>query len=423
MQTYSERFRVYRKAMQPYLGSETAIAQYNSLQEIEVHRFLLRVLQDPSKLSQHVQTEAGAVILKIAYGYNIEQHKRDPLVDMANLALERFSIAGTPGAWLVDMVPILKYVPAWFPGVGFKRTAQEWKKHLEDVVDKPYAFVQRRMNSGKSQPSYLSNLFKASGYPPIGSEEEIIAKWTAGSLYTGGADTTVSSIETFFLAMTLFPEVQRKAQEEIDQVLGGRLPTVADRGKLPYVDAVVKEVLRWHPVAPMGIPHMSVEDDMLNGFFIPRGSLIMPNIWALTHDSKFYRDPMVFKPERFLGIDEREPEMDPHAIVFGFGRRVCPGRFLADVTVYLSIARSLAVFNVAKACENGKEVEVKAKFQAGVISHPVPWKFKVTPRSPAHEALILSVEKEHPWEESDAPDLENLLDHSMASACHPNRGQ
>lgn len=129
---------------------------------------------------------------------------------MANLAMERFSIAGTPGAWLVDMVPIrefylqcylrrrsghefsfftVKYVPAWFPGAGFKRTAQEWKKHLENVVDKPYAFVHRRMNSGKFQPSYLSNLFKASGYPLVGSEEEIIAKWTAGSLYTGGADT------------------------------------------------------------------------------------------------------------------------------------------------------------------------------------------------------------------------------------------
>jgi cytochrome P450 len=74
--------------------------------------------------------------------------------------------------------------------------------------------------------------------------------------------------------------MQRKAQEEIDRVLGpGRLPTVADRGNLPYVDAVVKEVLRWHPVAPMGIPHMSVDDDTWEGFYIPKGSLIMPNIW------------------------------------------------------------------------------------------------------------------------------------------------
>lgn len=115
---------------------------------------------------------------------------------------------------------------------------------------------------------------------------------------------------------------------------------------------------------------------------------------------------MEFKPERFLGVDGREPELDPHNIVFGFGRRICPGRFLADNTVYLSIARSLAVFNVTKAVENGKEVDFKAEFQAGVISHPLPWKFDIKPRSPAHEALILSVEKEHPWEPSDAKDLD-----------------
>lgn len=80
--------------------------------------------------------------------------------------------------------------------------------------------------------------------------------------------------------MTLFPEVQSKAQEEVDRVLGPcRLPTVADRGNLPYIDAVVKEVFRWHPVAPMGIPHMSVEGDTYEGCYIPKGSLIMPNIW------------------------------------------------------------------------------------------------------------------------------------------------
>lgn len=80
--------------------------------------------------------------------------------------------------------------------------------------------------------------------------------------------------------MTLYPEVQRKAQEEIDRVLGtGRLPQITDRVKLPYIEAVVKETLRWHPVAPMGIPHMSIEDDMYEGYHIPKGSFIMPNIW------------------------------------------------------------------------------------------------------------------------------------------------
>jgi cytochrome P450 len=92
----------------------------------------------------------------------------------------------------------------------------------------------------------------------------------------------VCAIECFFLAMTLFPDVQRKAQEEIDLVLGpGQLPRVGDRPRLPYIDAVVKEVLRWHPVAPMGIPHASSEDDTWEGYFIPKGSLLMPNIWCV----------------------------------------------------------------------------------------------------------------------------------------------
>lgn len=117
---------------------------------------------------------------------------------------------------------------------------------------------------------------------------------------------------------------------------------------------------------------------------------------------------MIFKPERFLGVDGREPELDPHTFVFGFGRRLCPGRILASSTLYLSISQSLAVFNVSKAVENGHEVDVQPEFQAGVISHPLPWKYNITPRSAEHEALVLSVEADHPWEQSHAPALNNL---------------
>lgn len=80
--------------------------------------------------------------------------------------------------------------------------------------------------------------------------------------------------------MTVFPEVQKRAQEEIDRIVGtDRLPTVADREKLPYVDSVVKEVLRWHPVAPMGLPHTSTDDDICNGYLIPKGAMLFANVW------------------------------------------------------------------------------------------------------------------------------------------------
>lgn len=84
----------------------------------------------------------------------------------------------------------------------------------------------------------------------------------------------------FFLAMIVNPEVQVKAREEIDRVIGvHRLPSLADRPNLPYVEAVVKECFRWHPIAPMGVPHVTTQDDVYHGYLIPKGAMLMPNIW------------------------------------------------------------------------------------------------------------------------------------------------
>lgn len=227
------------------------------------------------------------------------------------------------------------------------------------------------------------------------------------SLYSGGADTTVSSMHCFYLAMTLFPEAQKKAQEEIDRVIGSeRLPSFEDRPSLPYVDALVKEVLRWHPVAPMGLPHVANADDVYEGMFIPKGAMLIPNIWLMMHDPETFKDPFTFNPARFLG---EEPETDPHTLCFGFGRRICPGRELADASVYLSIAMSLAAFNIRKARDaSGKEIDPEVKFTPGIISHPAEFKCDIKPRSARAEQLVRSVEEEHPWEESDAEALKGL---------------
>ncbi|KAM0424378.1 hypothetical protein ACHAPT_010526 [Fusarium lateritium] len=206
--------------------------------------------------------------------------------------------------------------------------------------------------------------------------------------------------------MTLSSDVQRKAQEEIDRVIGNeRLPTLADRPSLPYIEAIVKEVLRWHPVAPMGLPHTSTADDVYEGYFIPKGSMLFANVWHFTHDPEIYDEPMSFKPERFLGLQGNKAAPDPHTFVFGFGRRICPGRILADNALYLNIAQSLAVFTISK---DGQVAQPEIRFTPGVVSHPEPFEAIIKPRSPHYEKLIRSIEQLFPWEDSDAGILESM---------------
>lgn len=214
---------------------------------------------------------------------------------------------------------------------------------------------------------------------------------------------------TFFLAMSLFPEVQKKVQEEVERAVGThRLPVSADRVNLPYTMAVVMETHRWHPIAPMGLPHASTAEDTCRGYRIPKGALLYPNSWWFTHDPAVYPDPMKFNPDRFIATPDHVPETDPRNFIFGFGRRICPGRYVADNALFITIAQTLAVFKIEKLVENGKVVEPEVKFEHEMISHPVPYRISIKPRSKATEELIRAQEVEHPWEQSDAKELESV---------------
>lgn len=185
--------------------------------------------------------------------------------------MEQFSAATAVGAWLVDIFPALAYVPAWFPGAGFKRTARVWHQTLMDLADRPFRYVQQQMAKRSYQPSLVSGLLENPEKGRMTPESEFIIKWTAASLYAGGADTTVSTIHSFWLAMSLYPDVQKRAQEEIDRVVGtSRLPTFADRENLPYVEAMLTEALRWHQVTPLALPHKTEEDDIYQGYWFPK---------------------------------------------------------------------------------------------------------------------------------------------------------
>ncbi|KAG2158979.1 cytochrome P450 [Suillus bovinus] len=384
---YGDRLRQHRKYFHSVIGTRAAMGIYNQVEEVETRRFLKRVFATPDQLQAHVRHTAGAVILRISHGYEAKKNN-DPFIDLADRALYQWSVVTAPGAFLADVLPFLIKVPEWFPGAGFKHLARECKDTLEEMVSAPYKFVLGQMAAGIAPESFTSNLLGGSA-GRLSVEDEHDVKWSAATLYAGASDTTVATINSFFLAMTLFPDVQKKAQAEIDAVVGpDHLPSFADQDSLPYIGALVKEALRWHATIPTGFPHCVSKDDVHDGYYIPKGSMVVPNIWFMLNDPERYANPSQFNPDRFLANDGREPETEPRTICFGFGRRICPGIHLAEASVWLSAAMSLAVFDISKAVENGIEITPEVDPLSGTISHPKPFKCSIKPRSSKAVALI-----------------------------------
>ncbi|PWY85939.1 cytochrome protein [Aspergillus heteromorphus CBS 117.55] len=406
-----------RKALHQEIGTKRAFSRFDRMMEVEISRFLLRLLESPEEFRGHLKRESFSFILKMTYGYNVEPEGSDPFVDLAEKGVDQICQAMLPGTWLVDYVPILRYLPPWFPGAGFVRIAKEYRKHAAAFLDIPYMFVRQRMAQGDCTSSYMSNQLRESK-PEPGSEEETVLKWSGVEFYLGGSDTVrLSTILSFFLAMSLNPEVQRKAQDEIDRVVGtSRLPGHEDRDSLPYINALVKEALRWHPALPTASPHMLIKDDTYKGYYFPKGSVFLPNIWAYAHDPDVYPNPMEFRPERFLSIDGSTPETDPSTFVFGFGRRACPGQVMTDFKVYLTIVRILVGFNITPKTGHAT-VDLENAFIPAILSHPKPFDVKITPRSPAHERLIRTAGANAPWERSHAEEFKRAMrSHSQMMA-------
>ncbi|UKZ80836.1 hypothetical protein TrVFT333_008601 [Trichoderma virens FT-333] len=374
---YDATFRLHRKFMHQQAGTKLVAARFNGIQDVESRRLLKRILGSPKSLVKHFGTEAAAIILKIVYGYSIDPHVSDPLAELIENMMDNFSQAMVPSPRLVDLIPALKHLPDGFLGTEFKETARQWNKVNHDTVNIPYSFVERQMANGTHRPSFVSGLIER-----------------------------YSTLSAFTLAIVLFPEVQKKAQEEIDNLIGihpNRLPQFDDQEQLPYTSAVAKEVIRWYSVVPISTPHVADEEITYGGYRIPKGSYLLPSIWWFTHDPQTYLDPFRFSPERFL---EPRNEPDPNE-AFGWGRRICPGRYISDDNLFITIARVLATFNISKAVdEQGRQMEPDVEFTPGLISRPVNFPFSITVRSSEHEELINSVEMDHPWEKSDAEFLE-----------------
>ncbi|KLO09941.1 cytochrome P450 [Schizopora paradoxa] len=403
MKPPGEQWRTFRKQFHSTLGTRTSVSVYHDMLEFESRMLLLNLMKSPDDFFKHLQTYAGATTLNLCFGYSVSRHGSDPLVKLARAADNAFDDSITK-LWMVDLLPFLQYIPGWLPGMGFKEVAKHIASVFQEFRDRPFDFTKAQLAKGKAPASFVATqLEKSSG----SSEEEEVIKLTASALYAGGSDTTVAALEGFMLAMTLNPEIVRKAQAEVDAVVGlDRLPQISDRSRMPYIDAIMKEVLRWQVPVPMSLPRATKDEDEYNGYRIPAGSTVLPNIWMMCHDPSRYHDPFEFRPERFLPDGERNTETDPKRLVFGFGRRICPGKEFAEASLFIAISMILTTFDISKAQDKlGREIVPRVENTFGALNHPKKFECRIMPRSENAVALIRTVKNESAYDLDDSGNL------------------
>ncbi|EIM85219.1 cytochrome P450 [Stereum hirsutum FP-91666 SS1] len=328
MLPYGREWREQRKLAHVALNP-SAVRKYCIVQENLASILALDILTCPEGFFDHVRLYAERIIFSVVYGVDIDGSSNE-YVTQAEETMQIVGDAMVPGAFICDLLPWMKYLPSWLP---FRKQALYGRSMIETLVTRPFEHVQREMMKDIAAPSLTRELLTLRNNAPASFESSV--KWATGSLYGGRYQTwTYATILTFIMAMAMNPETQRKAQKKIDEIVGmHRLPVVSDKTELKYVAAVINETMRWHPVLPLGIARRTDHDDVYMGYFVPKDTVVFPNVCDTY-------DPEKFIPERFL--DPSEAADDPSTYLFGFGRRVCPGKYLADNSTFIAIATILS---------------------------------------------------------------------------------
>ncbi|KAK7040225.1 hypothetical protein VNI00_010031 [Paramarasmius palmivorus] len=285
----------------------------------------------------------------------------------------------------VDKLPILGYIPErWAPWKTLVKDAKEKQRELYfGLLEECKGHIANNEGNGCLVEDLLGRVDEH------GMDPESIGTF-ASILLEAGADTTSSLLKSLVLLLVESPEVQRKAYGEIHRVVGTqRAPILADYKDLPYVNAVIKEVLRLRPVVPLALPHETSATEEYLDYIIPENTTIFANVYGINHDPEYFDDPESFRPERYLltehgtkpGVDDRPFRAD---IGFGFGRRACPGIHLAKDSVALVTMNLIWAFEFKPLLDpkTGNEVGVDPfDYEEGIVFAPKSFQCRISPRN------------------------------------------
>lgn len=228
---------------------------------------------------------------------------------------------------------------------------------LEDHRKRRTASGRSSFSHGETHKTMVEVLLTLQESEPEYYKDETI-KSLISIMLTAGTDTSAVTIEWAMSLMLNNLHVLKKAQDEIDSVVGhDRLVAESDMEKLPYLRCIINETMRMYPAGPLLMPHESSEECVVGGYSIPRGTMLLVNAWGIHNDPKIWKEPTMFKPERFQGVDDQGTREGFKFMPFGSGRRGCPGEGLAMRMVGLGLGSLLQCFDWQRVGEDAIDMK------------------------------------------------------------------
>jgi len=401
VQPYGKEWLIRRKLLHQGLTPK-ALRLYKPVQTAEASKLCAQLLERPKEYEKLIERFTSSIVFSVSYGHRIDSLNAEVIRQRFEFMQYAASL-NVPGKYLVESFPILKHVPA---------ILAPWKREIREhgareaaanmaLVDLVKGDLERGKKEGIEVPDSLCKLLlemKEKEHIPLSDRD---FSYIPASLFGAGSDTTASTLCTAILALVTHPETLKTAQQELDAIIGdSRTPTFDDEPSLPYLRALVKEVLRWRPVAVLGgTPHASTEDDVYQGYYIPSGTTILGNSWAINLNPEYYPNPHLFDPTRFLDttlatksknrshpeLGKSHPSKSGHSS-FGWGRRICPGADLAANSLFIALGKVVWGFEI-KGVE-GREYDTFAYTQ-GFNIRPQKFECEIRVRSERHREVLM----------------------------------
>ncbi|KAI1456408.1 cytochrome P450 [Annulohypoxylon moriforme] len=386
---YGQKWRSWRTIHNSHFSAKASPAA-KPMQENESAVLIKDLLENKAedgildRKHKILRRHMASTMFQMAYGRRVTSME-DPLVTEHDEVEEYIESTKVPGRFFLESWPQLLWLPKplqWFSWEPERRRDTNTRLYMTVMND-----VKKRMEEGTQIPcttQWALERQKDLGFDDLELSYALSSPWAAG------IGTVSTAIEIAILAILHYPEAYAKVNEEMDRVVGrDRMPTFADQQDLPYLDAFIKETMRWRLVTPTVIAHSSIQDYTYKGMFIPKGTAIYPNGTMMMRDPAVFPDGDAFKPERFLNVTD--PRLQTYKFgVFGFGRRICPGMYVALQSLYIAMARMLWAFEVLPVIENGKPYIPDADdFSYGLVSYPAALKYRLVARSEKHREIAM----------------------------------